>query len=243
MTRLVSALLVAVVLAACGAEEHHANTPESTMHERAEDLFQAGRNAAARGDTVRSEQYLSAAIERGYDRGKALPLLLRVCLSSSRLRAALTHAEPYLRDHPEDDALRYVIAIVHMGLGDADAARLDLTELLRHDQRNSDAHLLLGILDSRTDFTSARDHFRAYLDLAPHGRHAGEARSRLAELAVLAADRNRFARISESPWHADGLKEGDREGASTSTEQGLHRLPDDGDDDEGRLRSDEEPQP
>jgi Tfp pilus assembly protein PilF len=241
MTRLVSALFVALVVAGCGAGERHANAPESAPYERAEDLFQAGRNAAARGDTVRAEQYLSAAVERGYDRGKALPLLLRVCLSSSRLRAALTHAEPYLRDHPEDDPLRYVVAIVHMGLGDTDAARLDLSELLRHDQRNAEAHLLLGILDSRTDTASSREHLRAYLDLAPRGRHAGEARSRLAEIAVRDAERNRFGETSESSWHAGGLKKSDRDDAPTSTQREPHRLPDD--DNESRERGDEEPRP
>ena len=132
----------------------------------------------------------------------AAPLLLKVCLSSSRLRAALTHAEPYLRDHPEDDALRYVVAIVHMGLGKTAEARLDLIELLHHDEQNADAHLLLGILDSRTDVISARDHFRSYLALAPHGDHAGEARSRLAELAILDAERARPAKTSDSALDA-----------------------------------------
>lgn len=212
MTRLVSAVLVAFLLTGCGAEGRHAVAPASAPQERAEDLFQAGRNAAMSGDTVRAEQYLSAAIDRGYDHGKALPLLLRVCLSSSRLRAALTHAEPYLRDHPEDDPLRYIVAIVHMGLGKMDEARLDLTELLHHDGSNADAHLLLGILDSRTDTASARDHFRSYLDLAPHGKHAGEARSRLAEIAVREAEQDRLARSSTGAEHGDDV----RDAASTS---------------------------
>ncbi|HVW25511.1 MAG TPA: tetratricopeptide repeat protein [Polyangiaceae bacterium] len=171
---------------------------------------------------MRAEQYLSAAIDRGYDRGKALPLLLRVCLSSSRLRAALTHAEPYLRDHPEDDALRYIVAIVHMGLGKMDEARLDLTELLHHDGNNAEAHLLLGILDSRTDAAAARDHFRSYLDLAPHGEHAGEARSRLVELAVRDAEQDRLAKSGAGAQHG----EDDRDAVSTSAWEALRPMRD-----------------
>lgn len=224
MTRLFAIVVLAMLLAACGAQERQALVPASTGQERPDELFQAGRDAAARGDTVRAEQYLSAAIERGYNRAKALPLLLRVCLSSSRLRAALTHAEPYLRDHPEDDGLRYVVAIIHMGLGKTDEARLDLIELLRHDDQNADAHLLLGILESRSDAVAARDHFRTYLELAPHGEHAGEARSRLAELAVLETERDQLAKRSSDSVRAGDSGVGDRT-PSTAPWRQLDRVP------------------
>jgi tetratricopeptide (TPR) repeat protein len=195
------ATFVAAALLGCGAAgagRHAAGTPDVTPRERAGELFEAGRDAAARGDTVRAEQYLSAAIERGYDRGKALPVLLDACLSSSRLRAALAHAEPYLRDHPEDDALRYLVAIVHMGLGQTSAARMALDELLRRNEKNADAHLVLGILDSGSEPAGAREHFLAYLEFAPRGERAAEARSRLAELAVLITERRRLATRMDS---------------------------------------------
>ena len=43
----------------------------------AAELLASGRDAAARGDAVRAEQYLSLAIEQGADRREAMPLLLR----------------------------------------------------------------------------------------------------------------------------------------------------------------------
>jgi len=152
--------------------------------EQAKVLFQRGREAAERGDSVRAEQYLSLALERGYDAGRVLPVLLRVCLASSRLRAALDHAEPYLRDHPEAEALRYLVATIHAGLGQTDEARLALEQLLRTNPNSADAHYLLGILDADGHVPSALAHFRAYLDVAPQGEHAAEVRSRLAELAI-----------------------------------------------------------
>jgi len=159
-------------------------TPAATNGEQARVLFQRGREAADRGDSVRAEQYLSLALERGYDESRVLPVLLRVCLASSRLRAALDHAEPYLRDHPEAEALRYLVATIHAGLGQTEDARLDLGQLLRTNPNSGDGHYLLGILDSDTDASSAHAHFRSYLDVAPQGEHAAEVRSRLAELAV-----------------------------------------------------------
>ncbi len=159
---------------------------------------------------MRAEQYLSAAIAGGYDRGVVLPFLLDACLSSSRLRAGLTHAEPYLRSHPEDDSLRYLVAIIHMGLGQLDAARSQLDALLRRNERNGEAHFLLGVLDSPVDAVSAREHLLAYLDVTPRGERAAEARSRLAELAVRdvpSHPRVARARLSASVDFADRSRE------------------------------------
>ena len=182
--RLLAAGMLLVTLAGCSSVTPEARVapPPSSSAEQAQALFQRGREAAQRGDSVRAEQYLSLALERGYDAERVLPVLLRVCLASSRLRAALDHAEPYLRDHPEAEALRYLVATIHAGLGQTDEARLALEQLLRTNPNNADAHYLLGILDA--DASSARAHFRSYLDVAPRGEHAAEVRSRLAELAI-----------------------------------------------------------
>lgn len=152
--------------------------------DQAATLFQRGQDAAKRGDSVRAEQYLSLALDRGYDADRGLPLLLQVCLSNSRLRAALDHAEPYLRDHPDAETLRYLVATIHVGLGQTNEARVELEQLLRANAESSDAHYLLGVLDSDGDVESARTHFRTYLDVAPKGERAPEVRSRLAELAI-----------------------------------------------------------
>lgn len=196
---LLAAGLLVVALAGCSSatpEAQVAPAPSSNA-QQAQALFQRGREAAERGDSVRAEQYLSLALERGYDAGRVLPVLLRVCLASSRLRAALDHAEPYLRDHPEAEALRYLVATIHAGLGQTDEARLALEQLLRTNPNSADAHYLLGILDADGNAAAARAHFRDYLDVAPQGEHAAEVRSRLAELAI--RDEARATQASRTP--------------------------------------------
>ena len=49
--------------------------------------------------------------------------LVRVCIASSRLRAALGHAEPFLRRHPDAWQLRYLVAAIHLALGAAGRRR------------------------------------------------------------------------------------------------------------------------
>jgi len=150
----------------------------------ATELFRRGEQDAQQGDTVRAEQYLSMALERGFDEAKVLPIMLRVCLSSSRLRAALNHAEPYLRQHPNDEKLRYLVATIHLGLGQFDEARINLNHLLRLDPNDAKAHYLLGVLESGAQPELAPEHFRKYLELSPTGEHAVEVKSRLTDLAV-----------------------------------------------------------
>lgn len=157
-------------------------------NDTAERLFQQGREAARNGDTLRAEQYLSMALEAGFDQHKILPLMLKVCLQSSRLRSALDHAEPYLLQYPEDRALRYLVATIHLSLGQVEKARLNLEELLRTDIRDADAHYLLGILEMRLVPSESADHLRTYLSLSPAGNRSAEAKSRLIELEVQAAD-------------------------------------------------------
>lgn len=169
--------------------------------ERADWSFAQGERAAARGDTVRAEQYFSLALERGYDARKVLPVLLSVCLKSSRLRAALDHAEPYLQNHPDDHELRYLVASIYAGLGATEKAQAELERLLRNDPAHADGHFLLAVLELEDDPDRAREHFRSYLDLAPTGDHAADVRERLRELAL----RNDAAR-TKTPTHTGKLR-------------------------------------
>ena len=95
-------------LGGCGASNQARVAPASTGRDTRNGaaLFASGREAAERGDAIRAEQYLSLALERGYDRDAVVPPLLEVCIAGSHLRAALNHAEPYLRQHPENQRLR-----------------------------------------------------------------------------------------------------------------------------------------
>jgi len=150
-------------------------------------LFEQGQWAAKRGDTVRAEQYLAMALERGFDERRMLPLMLQVCLSGSRLRSALNYSEHYLRKHPSDQSLRYLVATIHTSLGQREEARVDLRLLLYRDPTYEQAHYLLGILESGVNQAQASVHLRKYLEVAPHGEHAEEVHSRITDLAVRGA--------------------------------------------------------
>jgi tetratricopeptide (TPR) repeat protein len=170
-------------LGCAGAPESRAlETPETATP--GAELFEQGRRATLRGDSVRGEQYLTLAIQNGYPRDQALPLLLRACLDGSRLRAALDHAEAYLREHPEHRRLRYLVATLYASLGQRDHAELELAQLLARHPGDADAHYLSGVLAADADEERAREHFLAYLDLTPKGVRAAEVRSRLSELAI-----------------------------------------------------------
>jgi tetratricopeptide (TPR) repeat protein len=181
MRKYLSMALVAMLLA-CGPKmPATAPAPEQTQG-RDEWLFQQGLLAGERGDGVRAEQYLSLARDRGYPAERVLPALLKVCLASSRLRAALDYAEPYLRQHPEQDALRFLVANIHAGLGQSELALAELERLLQNNAAFDQAYFLRGTLLFDRDGGGAIEALRAYLDLAPRGVHAAEARSRLSEL-------------------------------------------------------------
>lgn len=177
-------LALGLFLGGCGgATSPEARTPTAPEQgPSATYLMNEGRLAASRGDTVRAEQYIALAIERGFDERRALPLLLATCIKGSRLRAALNYAEPYLRDHPEDAALRYLVATIEVGLGDDEGARRELGVLLREAPDHGEARYLLGLLELEHDAAAATEHLREYLRLEPRGRHAADVRVRLLEL-------------------------------------------------------------
>jgi len=194
------AIAVASLLAGCGAGSGPiVAAPNANPDSRdAAVLFANGREAAERGDAIRAEQYLSLALARGYERSVIIPLLLQVCIAGSHLRAALNHAEPYLRQHPDDQRLRYLVATIHLGLGQREEARTNLEQLLRANPDYADAHFLLGVLESEEDESEARVHLLRCLELAPNGEHAPEVRGRLSEMAVRIARSPRVSRGTDS---------------------------------------------
>jgi tetratricopeptide (TPR) repeat protein len=181
--------LVLAALGCAGAAPAPQTPPAAPTGAPGAELFEEGRRATERGDSVRAEQYLTLAVQNGYPREKALPLLLRACLEGSRLRAALDHAEAYLREHPEHRRLRYLVATLYVSLGQRDQAELELEQLLAEHPRDPDAHYLSGVLAADSDDQRAREHFITYLDLTPRGDRAAEVRSRLSELAIKAGRR------------------------------------------------------
>ena len=104
---------------------------------------------------------------------------MRVCLEGKRYRAAIDYGEAYLRTHPKDARLRYLIGTLHYAIGDASRARAHLTQVTTELPDHADAHYALAVVlfDGEHDVVSADKHFRAYVQLAPTGLHADEARA------------------------------------------------------------------
>ena len=199
----------ALVLAAAGCASRPTVLPPGDPLDLVspETLFRLGIELEA-GDSIRAEQYLSAALARGYPEAEVIPAILGVCVRASRFGDALDYAEPYLSRHPEDWPLRALVASIHMGLGHPiDALRhLELVLEIAPDQPSG--HYLLAVLsrDSLSDPETARAHFARYLELAPDGEHASEARL---ELRRLGADGGMLPAPVRLPSHASGEDEGE----------------------------------
>jgi len=145
-----------------------------TQEQEANRLFEDGKSMAAMGDYLRAEQYLVAAMERGFAVERAMPLLVLACVQSSRLRAVLTYVEPYLAERPHDWALREVLATVHLALGNSTDARKQLVKVIAHAPTRAEPHYLLAVLyrDQLHDPEAARVHADRYLALAPDSPRA-----------------------------------------------------------------------
>ncbi len=178
--RLTALGAVALLLGGCGAAALESEGPHTDPLESvsAEELYRRGRLLTEGGDHIRAEQYIAAAIQRGYDEERAMPALLQACLGASRLVAALQYAEPYLLRHPEHWPLRMLVASIHMGLEHPGQARDELERVLEDaPEEPPQAHYFLGVIyrDQLVDAARAEEHFQRYLVLSPDGEHREEA--------------------------------------------------------------------
>ncbi len=196
----------------CGAAspgDQRAASPDPLDTVSAEELYRRGVLLVQSGDSVRAEQYIAAAIDRGFSEETAMPALMHACVSSSRLSAALTYAEPYLLRHPSNWPLRLLVASLHMGLAQHERARSELERVLRDaPDEPPEAHYFLGVLlrDELDDLEGARGHFRRYLAIAPQGDHRDEA------LAALPEEERGIPRRMER--HAPAPEEGPADAAA-----------------------------
>jgi predicted Zn-dependent protease len=170
---------VLFVLAAACAPGAPARSQPAVEEGEGVQAFERAREAARSGDAVRAEQYLVAALSEGYAEEEIVPQLVRLCVGSSRFRTAVRHLEPYVRRNPGAVALRQVLATLYLALGQSEAARGELTDIVRLVPDHADAHFLLGVMDARGGRDGGQDHLRRYLELAPDGEHAAEARDLL----------------------------------------------------------------
>lgn len=172
-------ILFALCLGACatGLQSAGSNAREITAPlPNGAVLAQRGLTSLERGDTVRAEQYLKLAVRAGYPEELVILPLLKACVASSRLRSALSHAEPYLRRNPHAFRVRYLAAAAYLALGQPARAFNHLARVVAQRPDVAQAHYLMGHLlrDSFGDEQGAREAFRAYLAQAPRGEHAAE---------------------------------------------------------------------
>ena len=149
----------------------------------AEDLLFLAVSHARSGDLLRAEQYLSAARQRGHEEATVVYWLVRVCVAASRYQSALGHAANYLRDHPSDWSLRFVVATIHEALGDVDRAQSELERIVAAEPAMPLPHYRLAMLyrSREADQERATLHLEEYLRLTPEGAHAAEVRSALSD--------------------------------------------------------------
>ncbi|MEZ4252196.1 MAG: tetratricopeptide repeat protein [Polyangiales bacterium] len=218
--RALGLLLAGVLAMGCGGStprESRPAMPDPLGDVQAEELYGHGAALAQQGDTVRAEQYVVAAIERGYPVGDALPLLIEVCVASNRLSSALSHAEPYLREHPGQWPLRHVVGTLYLGLGRVDDAQREFERVVSEAPDAAMPHFHLGMLlyETRGDRDAARPHLERYLELAPEGRHVAEARSVLTSRTIQRIER--LDSPTDAPEPANGAAiEGSSVGTSSS---------------------------
>jgi tetratricopeptide (TPR) repeat protein len=155
---------------------------EAVKRESAPDRLVAhARDFASIGDYTRAEQYLNAARDGGADERKIILLLLEVCVRDQRYRDAIQHGEGFLREHPDDQRTRLILAALEAAVGYQTEAESELERVLVAQPKNADAHYALAVLyrDGLGSPGRADTQFREYLKLRPDGTHAEEARGSL----------------------------------------------------------------
>ena len=144
-------------------------------------LIRKARAYASIGDATRAEDYLNAARESGGDERVIVRALLDVCVGDHRYRAAVGYAENFLRHHPRDRELRFLLATLDVALGNSASAIKELNTVLAEAPGNVEARYVFAVVlrDELGDFEAADRQFREYLRLAPTGNHAEEAQGSL----------------------------------------------------------------
>ncbi|MEM8606791.1 MAG: tetratricopeptide repeat protein [Myxococcota bacterium] len=165
----------------------------------ARDLFEEGVWHAAKGDSLRAEQYLSAARDRGFPSNEVVPWLVAACVASSRYRAALAHAARHLRQHPSDSSVRLVVANIYDALGDFGNARIELQRIVEEDPKNALSHYRLGLLyeERFQAHELATRHLSMYRQLDPKGEHVAEVEAILAGFSTARAGGSIFHTLTD----------------------------------------------
>jgi Tfp pilus assembly protein PilF len=173
------ALVMGALLMGCARRPPHSAADRSEPTLSGAELYRTGCAYLASGDYTRAEQYLASALRAGHDAPETMRALLSATVRGSRLRSALSYAEPYLVAHPRDVALRQLVASIHLALGQLTLAERELAQVLRMDEARPEAHYLLAVVLERRGAPERLTALARYLELAPDGPHAEEARAAL----------------------------------------------------------------
>jgi len=169
-----------LAIAGCGAAAPKPSEPmpDPLAGVPARVLYNRGLRHAKQGDDVRAEQYLTAALEHGAPAEKVLPALVEAAISGQRYRSALGYAEALIARGNADWTIHYLVATLRAGTGNEAGAKRILVQLLE-DQPAAAAprYLYAALLIAEGGRgREARHNLEEYLELAPEGDHAAEAR-------------------------------------------------------------------
>jgi hypothetical protein len=133
----------------CRAPEPAHSAAQPSRDEDSRLSFERGKELALHGESLRAEQYLARALERGHDPPETLRWLIGACVDGSRLRAAIHYARPYVEAHPDALRLRYVVATLYLGLGQPLPARQHLRDIVQRAPGWADARDLLDLVEAQ----------------------------------------------------------------------------------------------
>jgi tetratricopeptide (TPR) repeat protein len=173
----------AAVLSACAGSQLQAAEPsaQDTLTLSTAQLLEVAHELERRGDSLRAEQYLMEALERGASPDEVLPRLLSVYVRDRQYRLAAQRAEDHLRKHPSSARIRLLLAALYQAVSDYGRAVSQYEAVVRIEPTRADAHFALAsaLVEQGHDHSSADEHFRRYLELAPTGPYAERAEAAL----------------------------------------------------------------
>jgi len=149
--------------------------------ESQQQLLASAQRAQQEGDSLRAQQYLLAALQRGADQKRVLPWLLRLYVADGQYRSAIERVHEGLRLRDDDLELRLLLASLYRATELETLAAQQYEEVLQRAPSQARAHFELAMMlhESGSDAARADRHFRAFLALAPDGPEALAARTRL----------------------------------------------------------------
>jgi tetratricopeptide (TPR) repeat protein len=176
-------LVLALTLPAfgCAGSQLQANTAREGPALSTSQLMEIARELERRGDSARAEQYWMEALDRGAPSDEVLPHLLSAYVRDRQYRLAAQRAEDHLRRHPNSNRVRLLLAALYQAVDDYARAVTQYRAVVKSEPLRADAHYALAtaLVEQGQDRAAADEHFRRYLELAPHGAYAERAQAAL----------------------------------------------------------------